>query len=104
MARVKRGYKARRRLRSWKSYFENLSTIPDTRRYKVVSVIANEPIGDLDEAFVAEHGKTGEKFIVSGRAWKVIQVDGPRVMVEPIQDIESSIPAWEGEMIPVPMK
>lgn len=96
------GVRVRRRLKSWKSYFENLSTIPDTRQYKIISIIANEFIGELDEAFVAEHCNPGEKFICSGRAWKVIQIEGQKVVVEPIEDIESSIPAWEGELIPVP--
>jgi ATP-dependent helicase Lhr and Lhr-like helicase len=94
----------RRRMKSWNYYFNNLSTIPDTRSYRVVSIIGNESIGTLDEEFVAEHGEPGEKFICSGRAWKVIQVDKGQVIVEPIQDIESSIPSWEGEMIPVPFE
>ncbi|MBI4895977.1 MAG: hypothetical protein HY832_00300 [Candidatus Aenigmarchaeota archaeon] len=64
-------------------------------------MIQNEPVGQLDEEFVAEHAQSGAKFICSGRAWKVIQIIGRKVMVEPIEDIESSIPAWEGELIPV---
>lgn len=92
----------RRRKRSFQYYFENLSMIPDTRQYKVISVIEHEPIGVLDEGFVAEHGQPGERFIFSGRAWRIVQVDNRKVMVEPIEDIESAIPAWEGELIPVP--
>jgi ATP-dependent helicase Lhr and Lhr-like helicase len=92
----------KRRKKSFTYYFENLSTIPVSIQYNVISVIENEPIGKLDEEFVAEHGKTGEKFVCSGRAWKVIQVVGNKVMVEPVEDIESAIPAWEGELIPVP--
>ena len=102
--KTEKGYSARRRLRSWRNYFENLSTIPDTRKYRVMSVINGDHIGELDEAFVAENCKTGEKIIISGRAWKVIQVEGNNVIVEPIQDIESSIPSWEGELIPVPFE
>ncbi|MBI4019298.1 MAG: DEAD/DEAH box helicase [Candidatus Aenigmarchaeota archaeon] len=94
----------KRRMKAWNYYFTNLSTIPDTRQYRVVSIIGNEPIGSLDEEFVAEHGLPGEKFICSGRAWKVVQVEKDRVVVEPIQDIESAIPAWEGELIPVPFE
>lgn len=96
------GYKIRRRKRSFQYYFENLSTIPDTTQYRIVSIIDNEPVGLLDEEFIAEHGLPGEKFICSGRAWRIIQVDGKKVIVEPIVDIESAIPAWEGELIPVP--
>src|SRR3989344_1860415 len=91
-------------MKAWNYYFTNLSTIPDTRQYRVVSIIGNEPIGSLDEGFVAEHGVPGEKFICSGRAWKVVQVEKDRVVVEPIQDIESAVPAWEGELIPVPFE
>ena len=91
----------KRRRKTWTSYFENLSTIPASVKFKVISVIENEPIGSLDEAFVAEHGQSGNKFICAGRAWKIIQVDGPKVIVEPVDDIESAIPSWEGELIPV---
>jgi ATP-dependent Lhr-like helicase len=76
--------------------------IPDTVQYRVISIIENEPIGNLDEEFISEHGQPGNKFVCSGRAWRIIQLMGNRVMVEPIEDIESAIPAWEGELIPVP--
>ncbi|MBI2578395.1 MAG: DEAD/DEAH box helicase [Candidatus Aenigmarchaeota archaeon] len=95
-------YTIRRKKRSFDYFFENLSMIPDTRQYRVISIIEGEPIGNLDEAFVAEHGHTGEKFICSGRAWRVIQVEDRKVTVEPVDDIESAVPAWEGELIPVP--
>jgi len=95
-------YTIRRKRKSFNYFFENLSTIPDTRQYKVISIIEGEPVGNLDEAFVAEHGQPGEKFITAGRAWRVIQVEGRKVTVEPIEDIESAIPAWKGELIPVP--
>ncbi len=91
----------KRRRKSWTSYFENLSTIPATSKFRVISIIQNEPIGTLDEAFVAEHGQSGNKFVCAGRAWKIIQIDGNKVIVEPVDDIESAIPSWEGELIPV---
>ncbi len=97
-------FEVKRRKKSFQYYFDNLSTIPDTRQYKVVSVIENEPIGSLDEAFVAEHGSSGNRFVCAGRAWKIIQVYEGKVIVEPIEDIESAIPAWEGELIPVPFE
>lgn len=96
------GFTIRRRRKAWQYYFDNLSTIPDTNQYRVISIIENEPIGMLDEEFVAEHGQPGNRFVFSGRAWKIIQVDGNKVTVEPVEDIESAIPAWEGELIPVP--
>lgn len=98
------GYTVRRRKKVWQYYFENLSTIPDTNQYRVISIVENEPIGMLDEAFIAEHGQPGNKFVFSGRAWKIIQVDGTKVTVEPVEDIESAVPAWQGELIPVPYR
>ncbi|MBI2580077.1 MAG: DEAD/DEAH box helicase [Candidatus Aenigmarchaeota archaeon] len=92
----------KRSRKGFQFHFENLSTIPDTRQLRVVSIVENEPVGNLDEAFVAEHGEVGNTFIVGGRAWKVLQVEESRVLVEPIDDAESAIPAWEGELIPVP--
>jgi len=92
------------RRKAFEYYFSNLSMIPDTVQYKVVSIIEGEPIGSLDEDFVSEYGRPGEKFICSGRAWRVIAVDGLKVTVEPVEDIESAIPAWEGELIPVPFE
>jgi ATP-dependent Lhr-like helicase len=96
------GQSIRPRRKAFDYYFSNLSMIPDTVKYRIVSIIEGEPIGSLDEEFVAEHGMPGEKFICSGRAWRVIAVDGLKVTVEPVEDIESAIPAWEGELIPVP--
>lgn len=97
-------YKIRRKKRTWKYYYENLSMIPDTRQVRVVSIVEGEPIGMLDEAFVAEYCESGKTFIVNGRAWRVVQHEENRLLVEPVDDVESAIPAWEGELIPVPME
>lgn len=99
-----KSFTVKRRRKSWTAYFENLSTIPDATKFRVISIIENEPIGSLDEAFIAEHGQSGNKFVCAGRAWKIIQVDGSKVIVEPVDDIESAIPSWEGELIPVPFE
>jgi len=98
------GPSIRPRRKAFEYYFSNLSTIPDTVQYRVISIVENEPIGSLDEEFVAEYGLPGQKFICSGRAWRVLAVDGLKVSVEPVQDIESAIPTWEGELIPVPFE
>lgn len=89
-------------MKGFHAYFENLSTISETRQIRIVSIVENEPIGMLDESFIAEHGDVGNTFVCSGRAWKVLAVEERKVLVEPVDDIESSIPAWEGELIPVP--
>ena len=94
--------KVTRRRRAFEYYFGSMSTIPDCRTYKVIDITTNTPVGSLDEGFVAEHSDTGSSFIVKGRPWRVVSVDGPKIFVEPLGDIASAVPAWEGELIPVP--
>ena len=91
-----------RRRRAFEYYFENLSVIPDQKTYKVIDVTTNSFVGTLDEEFIASHGDTGSSFIVKGRPWKILSVEDDKVLVEGVDDIASSIPAWEGELIPVP--
>jgi len=85
-------------------YFENLSTIPDTRSYFVINTIANERVGSLDEEFVALHAQEGVTFIIKGEPWRIITVDGRRIFVEPSGDIDAAIPGWEGDLMPVPFE
>ena len=82
-------------------YFENLSTIPTTRNYRVVDIATNESVGVLDEEFIAEHGETGSTFIVKGRPWRIVSVENDKVFVDSSGVIESAIPGWDGELIPV---
>lgn len=83
-------------------YFDNLSVIPDNRTYRVIDMTVNAPVGSLDEEFVAEHNIPGSTFIVRGKPWRIISVENEKIYVEPANEIESAIPAWEGELIPVP--
>jgi len=83
-------------------YFTNLSTIPDTKNYKIINTLTNEPVGSLDEEFVALHGDQNTTFIVKGEPWRILSVEGRRIFVEPSSDIEAAIPGWESELIPVP--
>jgi len=85
-------------------YFENLSTIPDTRSYFVINTIANEKVGSLDEEFVALHTQEGVTFIIKGEPWRIVTVDGRRIFVEPSGDIDAAIPGWEGDLMPVPFE
>jgi len=87
-------------------YFTNLSMIPDTRRYMIKDLASRKSVGSLDEEFVAYYGEQGAVFIVKGEAWRIIDVDHEReqVLVEPIEDPLGAIPAWEGELIPVPFE
>ena len=94
----------KRRRRVFEYYFENLSVIPDQKNYKVIDTASNSFVGTLDEEFIAGHGDVGSSFIVKGRPWKIISVENEKVFVESVEDIESAIPAWEGELIPVPFE
>ncbi|MFH1473844.1 MAG: DEAD/DEAH box helicase [Candidatus Aenigmatarchaeota archaeon] len=94
--------KVKRRRRAFKYYFENLSVIPDQRSYRVIDTATNTSVGSLDEEFIASHGSPGSTFIVRGRPWRILSVEKNKVFVDSINDIASAIPAWKGELIPVP--
>jgi len=83
-------------------YFNNLSMIPEERQYIVVNEVDNEPVGILDEEFVAEYGEPGTRFILMGRAWEIHHLSGDRIYVASLTDYEGAIPSWVGEEIPVP--
>jgi ATP-dependent Lhr-like helicase len=83
-------------------YFENLSMIPDEKQYLVVDESSESAIGVLDEAFMAEYGKPGIKFIIRGSPWKISQVYGDKLYVKSVDDPTGAIPSWIGEEIPVP--
>jgi len=91
----------RKKTRGFGYYFENLSTIPNLKQYRVFNMIDNSFVGVLDEEFIALHGEPNTTFIVKGQPWRIITVEGDKVMVEPVDDIEAAIPGWEGELIPV---
>jgi len=92
----------KRRRKAFEYYFENLSVIPNQKSYKVLDTTSNSFVGTLDEEFIASHGDVGSSFIVKGRPWKILSIENEKVFVEAVDDIESAIPAWEGELIPVP--
>ncbi|MCK4439536.1 hypothetical protein KAU85_01000, partial [Candidatus Bathyarchaeota archaeon] len=60
--------------------------------------------GVLDEAFMAEYGKPGIKFILRGSPWRILQISGEKVHVKPVDDPTGAIPSWIGEQIPVPFE
>jgi ATP-dependent Lhr-like helicase len=96
------GTPLRRRSRAFEYYYRNLSTIPDVRNYRIHDIVSDRPVGTLDAEFIAMHGSPGTSFICKGQAWRIIDIERDRVHVEPAAGIEASIPAWEGELIPVP--
>jgi len=90
--------------RGFEYYFENLSTIPDTKRYRVLNTLDNTFVGVVDEEFIALHGEPGTTFILKGEAYRIVQTEEDKVLVEPTVDIEAAVPGWEGELIPVPFE
>ncbi|MBI4258680.1 MAG: ATP-dependent helicase, partial [Thaumarchaeota archaeon] len=84
-------------------YFGNLSMIPDEKQF-VVWAEDNTPVGVLDEAFVAEHGEIGTKFVEGGLVWGIKQIYGDRIYVKREDDPVGAIPTWVGEEIPVPFE
>jgi ATP-dependent Lhr-like helicase len=96
--------KPRRNKPVYEYYFENLSMIPEEKQYLVVDESSDTAIGVLDEAFVAEYGKPGTKFIIRGSPWKISQVFGDKLFVKSVDDPTGAIPSWIGEEIPVPFE
>jgi ATP-dependent Lhr-like helicase len=83
-------------------YFDNLSMIPEEKQFLVVDESSDSAVGVLDEAFMAEFGKPGTKFIIRGTPWIIQHVSEEKVHVKPIDDPTGAIPSWIGEEIPVP--
>ena len=93
----------RRGPRSIRYHFENLSTIPDILRFRVLDVAAKRFIGTLDQRFVGDHGEPGSAFVLRGSQWRIVSTDEPAltVNVEPVRGGQVRVPYWEGETIPV---
>ncbi len=96
--------KPRRTQPLYEYYFDNLSMIPVEKQYLVIDDSTNSAIGVLDEAFVAEFGKPGVKFIIRGSPWGIVQIYGDTIHVKPVDDPTGAIPSWIGEEIPVPFE
>ncbi len=87
-------------------YYENLSMIPDERRYPIIDVISDRRIGTLGEEFMALRARLGLNFICKGKVWRIVQIEDEtgKVYVVPSEDPLGAIPGWDGEMIPVPIE
>ncbi|MCS7097696.1 MAG: DEAD/DEAH box helicase [Candidatus Methanomethyliaceae archaeon] len=88
----------------FKYYFENLSMIPEEKHYLVIDEEKDEAVGMLDEAFVAEYGEPGVKFIVRGSPWRILHIYKDTVYVKAENDPLGAIPDWVGDEIPVPFE
>jgi len=87
-------------------YYENLSMIPDERRYPIINVISDRKIGTLGDEFMAIRARVGLNFIVKGKVWRIVQIEEETgtVYVVPSEDPLAAIPGWDGEMLPVPFE
>jgi ATP-dependent Lhr-like helicase len=85
-------------------YFTNISMIPDSKRYQIQDIVSRKPVAALDEEFVASYAEPGVTFICKGETWRAVDIDHERaiITVEKAEDPVGAIPAWEGELIPVP--
>ena len=92
--------------RSFKYYFENLSTIPDILKFKVFDSVGKKIIGSLDQRFVGDFGDSGNIFVLKGSQWRILNVDEKSfsVNVEPFRGGGITVPYWEGENIPIDYK
>ena len=89
-----------------KYHFQNLSTIPDILKFKVVDTIENKYIGTLDQRFVGDLDKD-QIFVLRGSQWRVLNIDEKsfKINVLPIRSSqEIPVPKWEGVNIPVDFK
>ena len=85
-------------------YFENLSMIPDERRYQVIDVSTQQSIGILGEEFMILKARRGVHFIIKGKVWEIQQItDDAKVYVTPVEDPTAAIPGWDGELLPLPI-
>ena len=99
-------YKKNSAFFSTKYHFQNLSTIPDILKFKVVDTIENKFIGTLDQRFVGDLDKD-EIFVLRGSQWRILNIDEKsfKVNVLPIRSSqEIPVPKWEGVNIPVDFK
>ncbi len=84
-------------------FLDNISMIPDEQTYLVVDITTRKIIGTLDESFVLSSVLEGEKFILRGQPWTMIQREDTQILVSPAQE-PGVVPSWMGEDIPVPFE
>ena len=93
--------------RRTRTYFYNVSMIPDEPDYLVVDLASREVIGKLSERFITSN-ITPESpfFVLAGRIWRVVDIDPEkgRIQVQLQGETDAHVPSWEGELIPVDYK
>jgi len=94
--------KRNRRTREY--YYENLSMIPDERRYPIVDVLSDRTIGTVGDEFMALRARIGLNIIIRGKVWRIVQIEDETgtIYVVPSEDPFAALPGWDGEILPVP--
>ncbi|MDH7593376.1 MAG: DEAD/DEAH box helicase [Methanomicrobiales archaeon] len=92
----------RRTSRTRRYLTENLSMIHDERKMSIFDIVSRRTVGTLDESFVIGWIQAGAIFITKGQLWRVLDMEGERITVEPASRVKGELPSWEGEQIPVP--
>ncbi len=95
----------RRSRRTLEYYYTAASTIPETLSFAAVDIASRRRIGRLDQAFVSALDE-GYVIILSGRAWRVVNIDYERSLVE-LEEYRGEFgepPMWTGETLPVDYK
>jgi len=90
--------------RARKYLSNNLSMIPDERKFPIYDMVSRRTVGSLDESFVVTYLHTGAVFIARGHLWRVLEMEEGKITVEPAKNAEGELPSWEGEQIPVPFE
>jgi len=95
--------KLKRTRKTREYYYENLSMIPDERRYPVVDVISDRKIATVGDEFMALRARIGLNIILRGKVWRIVQIEDETgiVHVVPSEDPFAAIPGWDGELLPV---
>jgi ATP-dependent Lhr-like helicase len=99
------GDSMRRSRRTREYYHQNLSMIPDERRYPVVDVLSDRTMGTVGDEFMALRARLGLNIIIRGKVWRIVQIEEETgaVYVVPAEDPFAALPGWDGEMLPVPL-
>jgi len=87
-------------------FYENISMIPDERKYSVYDIGLKKTIGTLDEEFVVGLNE-GDVIILAGIPWQVIEKNDEKALLKVSKDIiisKAFLPKWVGENIPVSME